>query len=74
MKRRFLLAALAVGLFLGSAGPALATHCFVADKPDGAGINGAFTNDGAGGPDVFGWDLPEPAHENGSPVHGVLEI
>ena len=31
-----------LGILFGSAGTALATHCYVADKPDGAGTNGAF--------------------------------
>jgi hypothetical protein len=73
MARRLLLVgALALTLFFGLAGSALATHCYVADKPPGAGTNGAFiTEDGM---DFFNHDLPEPAHQNGSPVHGVLEV
>jgi hypothetical protein len=75
MARRLLLVgALALTLFFGLAGSALATHCYVADKPPGAGAgtHGAFiTEDGM---DFFNHDLPEPAHDNGSPVHGVLEV
>jgi hypothetical protein len=44
----------------------------VADKPAGAGTNGAFiTEDGR---DFFKRDLPEPAHERGSTTHGILEV
>jgi hypothetical protein len=50
----------------------MATHCYVADKPVGAGTNGAFlTEDGV---NVFQRDLPEPAHERGSQTHGILEL
>ena len=71
-KRFILLGALALSLFFALAGSALATHCYVADKPPGAGTNGVFiTEDGQ---DFFNHDLPEPAHENGSPIHGILEV
>jgi hypothetical protein len=73
MLRRLLatmVAALAVGLSV--VGSAAATHCYVADKPAGAGTQGAFMSED--GTDVFQWDLPEPAHENGSPTHGILEL
>jgi hypothetical protein len=71
--RRFILAGLlSLAIVLGSTGTAMATHCYVADKPIGAGTKGAFvTEDGV---DVFKRTLPEPAHERGSQTHGVLEL
>jgi hypothetical protein len=73
--RRFILAGfLSLAIVLGSTGTAMATHCYVADKPvgAGAGTNGAFvTEDGV---DVFKRTLPEPAHDRGSETHGVLEL
>jgi hypothetical protein len=51
---------LSLAIVLGSAGTAMTTHCYVADKPAGAGVGGAFfTEDGV---DVFKRDLPEPEH------------
>jgi hypothetical protein len=72
MRRLIVTGLLTLGILVGSSGTALATHCYVADKPTGAGTNGAFhTEDGR---DFFNRDLPEPAHENGSPTHGILEV
>jgi hypothetical protein len=72
MRRLILIGLLTLGIMVGSTSTALATHCYVADKPTGAGTNGAFqTEDGR---DFFKWDLPEPAHENGSSTHGILEV
>ena len=72
MRRLILAGLLSLTIVLASAGTALATHCYVADKPAGAGTNGAFiTEDGQ---DFFNHDLPDPAHEQGSPIHGVLEV
>ena len=72
MRRLIIAGLLSVGIVVGSAGSALASHCYVADKPSGAGTNGAFeTEDGV---DVFQRTLPEPAHEMGSDTHGVLEL
>jgi hypothetical protein len=67
----------ALTLVLSVAGTALASHCYVADKPLGVGTgvegtNGAFESED--GVDVFRNTLPEPAHDNGSSIHGVLEI
>ena len=45
-----------------------------ADKPDGAGINGAFQREEGDPVDTFRWDLPDPAHERGSQTHGILEL
>jgi hypothetical protein len=72
VKRLLLTGVLAVAVMFGVVGSALATHCYVADKPAGAGTNGSFMSED--GTDVFQWDLPEPAHENGSPTHGILEL
>jgi hypothetical protein len=74
MRRLILVGLLSLGIMLGSAGTALATHCYVADKPDGAGTNGAFQREEEDPVDTFKWDLPEPAHENGSQTHGILEL
>ena len=71
-RRPLLVGVLALSVFFGVGGSALATHCYVADKPAGAGTNGAFIVED--GMDFFNHDLPEPAHENGSPTHGVLEV
>jgi hypothetical protein len=71
-KRLLAMIVLALAVVLGLVGSAMATHCYVADKPAGAGTNGAFMSED--GVDVFQWDLPEPAHENGSPTHGILEL
>jgi hypothetical protein len=71
-KRLLATIVLALAVVLGVVGSAMATHCYVADKPAGAGTNGAFMSED--GVDVFNWDLPEPAHENGSASHGVLEL
>jgi hypothetical protein len=72
MKRFVVAGLLSLGILLGSGSAALATHCYVADKPAGAGTNGAFiTEDGR---DFFKRDLPEPAHERGSTTHGILEV
>ena len=47
MRRLILAGLLSLTIVLASAGTALATHCYVADKPAGAGTNGAFiTEDG----------------------------
>jgi hypothetical protein len=73
--RRLLFAGLtSLGILFGSTGMALATHCYVADKPAGAGTNGAFQREEGDPVDTFRWDLPEPAHERGSPTHGILEL
>jgi hypothetical protein len=72
MRRLILVGLLSLGIMLGSAGSAMATHCYVADKPAGAGTNGAFVTED--GQDFFKTDRPEPAHENGSETHGVLEV
>ena len=65
---------LSIGILFGSTGTALATHCYVADKPDGAGTNGAFQREEGDPVDTFQWDLPDPAHERGSQTHGILEL
>ena len=78
MRRLIVVALLSLGIMFGSTGTALATHCYVADKPDGAGVrtdgngNGAFIVEDSG--NFFKKDLPEPAHDNGSDTHGVLEV
>jgi hypothetical protein len=72
MRRLILVGLLSLGIMPGSAGSAMATHCYVADKPTGAGTNGAFVTED--GQDFFKRTLPEPAHENGSETHGVLEV
>jgi hypothetical protein len=46
----------------------------VADKPAGAGLNGAFQREAEDPVDTFKWDLPDPAHERGSQTHGILEL
>jgi hypothetical protein len=72
MRRMILAGLLSLAILLATAGTAMATDCYVADKPLGAGTNGAFlTEDGV---NVFKRDLPEPAHERGSQTHGVLEL
>jgi hypothetical protein len=75
-KRLLAIIVLALVVGLGVVGSAAATHCYVADKPAGAGTGtgtqGAFMSED--GTDVFMWDLPEPAHDNGSPTHGILEL
>jgi hypothetical protein len=72
MRRLIVAGLLSLAIIVGSTGTAMATHCYVADKPAGAGTNGAFfTEDGV---DVFKRDLPEPAHERGSQTRGVLEL
>jgi hypothetical protein len=67
---------LSLAIVLGTAGTAMATHCYVADKPAGAGTNGAFQREKAtrSTPSTFKWDLPDPAHERGSQTHGILEL
>jgi hypothetical protein len=72
MRRLVLAGLLLLALVLATAGTAMASHCYVADKPLGAGENGAFVNED--GVDVFKRTLPEPAHENGSQTHGILEL
>jgi hypothetical protein len=76
MRRLIVAGLLSLGIMFGSTGTALATHCYVADKPLGAGVstngNGAFVVEDGG--NFFKRDLPEPAHENGSDTHGVLEV
>jgi hypothetical protein len=77
MRRLIVAGLLSLAIVFGSTGTALATHCYVADKPDGAGVgkgngNGAFIVEDGG--NFFKKDLPEPAHDNGSPTHGVLEV
>jgi hypothetical protein len=72
MRRLIVAGLLSLGILVGSAGTALATHCYVADKPAGAGTNGAFVTEEGG--DLFKSDLPEPAHERGTQTHGVLEV
>ena len=66
MRRWIVVGLLSLGIMLASAGTALATHCYVADKPDGAGTNGAFQREEGDPVDTFQWDLPDPAHERGS--------
>jgi hypothetical protein len=76
MRRLIVAGLLSLGIMFGSTGTALATHCYVADKPLSAGVgtngNGAFVVEDGG--NFFKRDLPEPAHENGSDTHGVLEV
>ncbi len=72
MRRLIVVGLLSLGIIVGTTGTALATHCYVADKPAGAGTNGAFVTEEGG--DFFKWDLPEPAHERGSQTHGILEV
>ena len=73
--RRFIIVGLtSIGMLLGSTGVAQATHCYVVDKPDGAGTNGAFQREEGDPVDTFRWDLPEPAHERGSQTHGIHEL
>jgi hypothetical protein len=74
MRRWIVVGLLSLGIMLASAGTALATHCYVADKPDGAGTNGAFQREEGDPVDTFQWDLPDPAHERGSQTHGILEL
>jgi hypothetical protein len=74
MKRLILTGLASLGIVVGSTGPALATHCYVADKPAGAGVNGAFQREEEDPVDTFQWDLPEPAHQQGSETHGILEL
>jgi hypothetical protein len=74
MRRFISVGLLSIGMFLGSAGAAQATHCYVADKPDGAGTNGAFQREEGDPVDTFQWNLPESAHERGSLTHGILEL
>jgi hypothetical protein len=74
MRRLIVVGLLSLGIMLASAGTALATHCYVADKPDGVGTNGAFQREEGDPVDTFQWDLPDPAHERGSQTHGVLEL
>jgi hypothetical protein len=74
MKRLVLAGLLSLAIVLATAGTALATHCYVADKPAGAGTNGAFQREAEDPVDTFKWDLPDPAHERGSPTHGILEL
>ena len=76
MRRLIVAGLLSLGIMFGSTGTALATHCYVADKPLGAGVqtngHGAFIVEDGG--NFFKKDLPEPAHDNGSETHGVLEV
>ena len=74
MRRLVLAGLLSLAIVLGTAGTAMATHCYVADKPAGAGTNGAFQREEGDPVDTFRWDLPEPAHERGSQIHGILEL
>jgi hypothetical protein len=74
MRRWIVVGLLTLGIMLASAGTALATHCYVADKPDGVGTNGAFQREEGDPVDTFQWDLPDPAHERGSQTHGILEL
>ena len=74
MRRLVLAGLLSLGIALGTAGTATATHCYVADKPAGAGTNGAFQREEGDPVDTFQWDLPESAHENGSQTHGIREL
>ena len=74
MRRLIVVGLLSLAIMLASAGTALATHCYVADKPDGVGTNGAFVREEDDPVDVFKRDLPEPAHERGSQTHGILEL
>ena len=60
MRRWIVVGLLSLGIMLASAGTALATHCYVADKPDGAGTNGAFQREEGDPVDTFQWDLPDP--------------
>jgi hypothetical protein len=74
MRRLIVVGLTSLGIFLGSSGTALATHCYVANKPDGAGLNGAFQREEGDPVDTFRRDLPEPAHERGSQTNGILEL
>jgi hypothetical protein len=74
MRRLIVIGVVSLGILLGSSSTALATHCYVADKPDGVGTNGAFQREAGDPVDTFKWDLPEPAHERGSEIHGILEL
>jgi hypothetical protein len=42
MRRLIVVGLTSLGILFGRSGTALATHCYVADKPDGVGTNGAF--------------------------------
>jgi hypothetical protein len=74
MRRLLVTGLLTLGIMVGSTGTALATHWYVADKPDGAGTSGVFQREEGDPVDTFQFNLPEPAHENGSQTHGVLEL
>ena len=74
MRRLIVVGLTSLGIMFGSTGSALATHCYVADKPDGVGLNGAFQREEGDPVDTFRWDLPDPAHERGSQTHGILEL
>jgi hypothetical protein len=74
MRRLIVVALTSLGILFGSTGTALATHCYVADKPAGAGTNGAFQREEGDPVDTFRRDLPDPAHERGSETHGILEL
>lgn len=74
MRRMIVGGLISLGILVASAGTAQATHCYVADKPDGAGTNGAFQREEEDPVDTFRWDLPEPAHVMGSQTHGILEL
>ena len=74
MRRLIVVGLVSLGTLFGSSAPALATLTNVADKPDGAGTNGAFQREEGDPVDTFRWDLPDPAHEQGSTTHGILEL
>jgi hypothetical protein len=74
MRRLLVVALVSLGILVGSTGTALATHCYVADKPAGAGTNGVFQREEGDPVDTFRFDLPDPAHERGSQTHGILEL
>jgi hypothetical protein len=74
MRRLIVTGLLTLAILVGSAGTAMATHCYVADKPAGVGTNGAFQREAGDPVDTFKWDLPDPAHERGSQTHGILEL
>ena len=74
MRRLIVVGVLSLGDPVRPTCTALATHCYVVDKPAGAGTNGAFQREEGDPVDTFQWDSPDPAHERGSQIHGILEL
>ena len=73
MRRSIVVGVVSLGILFGSTGTALATHCYVADKPDGAGTNGVFQREAGDPVDTFRFDLPDAAHER-APDRRLLEL